>query len=155
MKDIKCPVCGAPATLEESGWCFCQNTDCLLAWSVMCTEKIAAVAAERDTLRERVACLEAVQRADDTDVRYVGAERDALREEAAALHGRVTTSEAAVKRLRAVILGAPRGTVKKFLTDGSKRIVGMMPGGWPEGMTAAVVLLDSEGGLSGLEVLPK
>lgn len=57
MKDIKCPVCGAPATLEESGWCFCTNAACLLAWSALCTEKIAAVAAERDALREQVEAL--------------------------------------------------------------------------------------------------
>ena len=73
MSDIKCPVCGSPATLEESGWCFCKNTDCLCAWSVMCTEKIAA-----------------------------------LRDQVEALVAQLEEEEAAVARLRGVILGAPK-----------------------------------------------
>lgn len=52
-ENVKCPVCGSPATLEKSGWCFCENPECLCAWSVMCTEKIAAVTAERDALQKR------------------------------------------------------------------------------------------------------
>ena len=59
MSDIKCPVCGSPATLEESGWCFCQNPACLCAWSAMCTEKIAAL---RDQVEALVAQLEEEER---------------------------------------------------------------------------------------------
>lgn len=62
-ENVKCPICGSPATLEESGWCFCQNTACLCAWSVMCTDKIAAVTAERDALAAQLAEAERVAEA--------------------------------------------------------------------------------------------
>lgn len=88
-ENVKCPVCGSPATLEESGWCFCENAECLCAWSAMCTNKIAAVTAQRDALKARVELLEAQQRADATAALYVGTERDALAAKLAALKKRV------------------------------------------------------------------